>query len=414
MSPVVLAGLWLALGVLSTASSKLLKQHYVPALAVFVGGIAALAVTTGTTAGAGGGGQAWVLDREGAGLLVVAGVATSVALLIGPAAGEGGILIGVVGAAIVLALSAANPLFWGAAMLAASFGLGLRWLATSPGKHTLAGARVAVLGAAVFVATAPFLPVANAQSVPWSVLAGSMLAGATAALLALVPIGGWAVAATRHLPPAELAVWMLLIVPAVLIGVEQFGVALTPTAQTMLDRYLLMGGLLSAVWGGYHALRADGATRFARIFLADVGLCAAGLGSAGKPGADGCLILILVHLTVAPLLVHQPRPGLRWARWTAWLTLTGIPPLPTFWGRFLVVEGCFASGALPGLLAVFAIALLTGTALRHLRSTEPAGDLAAAGWVARGAAWSMSLIAVAVGLIPAAAVHLVFAARVGP
>src|SRR5207244_3550937 len=83
------------------------------------------------------------------------------------------------------------------------------------GTNALAGA-----GAAALLAAAVFQPLPRAAEGVEPVLVGILVAGGLAALLALLPLGGWATAGFDSLRGIDVAPWQLLVAPAVLLTAE--------------------------------------------------------------------------------------------------------------------------------------------------------------------------------------------------
>jgi formate hydrogenlyase subunit 3/multisubunit Na+/H+ antiporter MnhD subunit len=90
-----------------------------------------------------------------------------------------------------------------------------------------------------------------------------------------------------------------------------------------------------------------------------------------------------------------------------WLAICGLPPSPAFWGRFLILQACVAVS--PGVAAPCLVAggLVTVTAVLTVAQGEP-GEGARAPYHRVLAAWVIAAVALAVGLLPMGAVHLVF------
>jgi len=346
------------------------------------------------------------LSREAAGLICAGAVALWVCLLLAERLnGRELLALGSVGAAVVVLLSAGSPLLFGVAALLGVGALTLRWVTVAPSRATLATGRVAGMGAAALIAASLLLPAVAPDSQP-GMVAGLLVVGVLA-LAAVVPLGGWAAGALADLRAPEFATWLLLLAPAVLLCAFSMAGVLPLAAGLAFQHTLLVCGLGSAIWAGVQTLRAGPATRYGRLALGDLSLVAAGIGT-GEPAAlAGGLVLILTHLVVAPLLLQPSRPGLGPPRRLAWLALCGLPPSPAFWGRFLVLEACAAFGAPAAAGCLVAGGLVTVAAvLAAARGETTAGKPAPHHRVA--VAWAVALVALAAGLLPMGAVHLVF------
>src|SRR6202022_3078233 len=99
----------------------------------------------------------------------------------------------------------------------------------------------------------------------------------------------------------------------------------------------------------------------------------AAIGSTQPVGISGGLLLLITHLLVGPLLLQPPQEGLGPPRRLAWVALTGVPPTPAFWGRFLVLEACAAANNQAGVLCAAAVGLLFLSAVLTVVRGESAG-----------------------------------------
>jgi hypothetical protein len=149
------------------------------------------------------------------------------------------------------------------------------------------------------------------------------------------------------------------------------------------------------------ALRSTEPARYGRVLIADLALAAAGLGSTHASGRLGCFVLVLTHLGAAPLLLHTARSALDRQRRLAWLSLSGLPPTPAFWGRYLVLLSLAAASGTALLAGLAASAALMGTAARALAGGWRPGDALPAPRVTRVLAWSVALGLLGLGFAPA-------------
>ena len=195
------------------------------------------------------------LPREGAGLLAAAALALWVCLLLADRLDGRELLgIGAVGGAVVLILSSGSPLLYGVSALLGVAALTVRWVTSAPSRATLAAGRVAGTGAAALVAASIVLSPVSADAEPG--LVGGLLVVGVLALAAVVPLGGWAAGAVGLLRAPEIAIWLLLLAPAVLLGAFSIPAALPLIGRLDFDHTLLACGLISALWGGAQTLRA--------------------------------------------------------------------------------------------------------------------------------------------------------------
>jgi hypothetical protein len=352
------------------------------------------------------GGGGLVLPREAAGLLSASAAALWLCLLLADRLdGHELIGIGTVGGAVVLLLSTGSPLLFGVAAMLAVAALSLRWISVAPGRASLAAARVAGTGAAALIAVSLLIPAESTGGQPG--LVGGLLVVGVLALAAVIPLGGWAVGALADVPAPDIATWLVLLAPAVLLSAFAIPGPLPLLARLAFDHTILACGLISAIWAGVMSLRAGPATRYGRVALGDLGLVAAGVGTGATAAVAGGLLLILTHLVVAPLLLQRPRPGLGSPRRLVWLAICGLPPSPAFWGRFLILQACVAFSAGVAATCLVAGGLVTVTAVLTVAQGEP-GEGATAPHHRIAAAWVIAAVALAVGLLPMGAVHLVF------
>jgi hypothetical protein len=411
MTPLALAAVWVAAGLLGTAAARLAHRRRVailaPAIAGALGGAAAVAAAPGPLASIRFG-ATLELSRPELGLLVVVGPAVALTLALAPHIDGGEVLsLCLAGAASVVAMGATVPIVWAIALAVGIGAIALRWISATPNRATLAAGRVAGLGAAALLAGAVVVPSQAPPSDVRAALAGALLAGGVGALVGLVPAGGWAAGATSAVRGADLAAWGLILAPAILLSASAASSGLTGrTADTYAD-VLLVLGLLSAVYGGAQAVLTQGVPRYGRLLLADIGLAAAGIGCRQEAGQLGVLLILLAHLCAGPLLLNPPRPGIERAHRLAWLALSGLPPSVSFWGRLLVLQGLVATSGLALLAALAAGAAMLVAAMRGVVHPQDATEGPAAEPPLRVLGWALAVAAIALGFAPAwAAGHL--------
>jgi hypothetical protein len=399
---------WASAGLLAALLLPRLRRRRLAALVPLAAAIAALLSRGGgadLTAAAAPGGLS--LGRAAAGLALVCALAATVCLLLAPPPDSGEVLVvAAAGSLSAVALASGSPLTWGLCFVASFALLGVRLIAAAPARSTLAAARVSTLGAATLVAAAPFLPVDITSVPPRAHLAGGLLAGGIAAGFALVPLGGWVSGSGRLVRGAALAPWALLISPALLLTAQSLQNVLPVAARLTFAAILLPAGAVSAVWGAVRGLSVPDHDRYARVLLADLGLVAMGLATPAPGARLGSLLLMLTHLCVGPLLVHEPSASASRPRRLAWAALSGAPPSPAFWGRFALITAL--AGAFGGTVLLAAIPVVGGVLVIALRASMAASSAPPAGppgRAARLAAWLPPLAAVTVGLLPSASLH---------
>ena len=413
MSPLTLAMLWLGAGLAAGFAAGRVRRARLAAVGpLAAGGLCTLASSTGAWPGPAAHssfGAALVLGRPGLGLLAAAGLAIAATMVLAPGLlGGEAPLVALAGAAAVVMLSATVPVVWALAGAVAVGAVAVRWVEIAPDRGTLAAGRIGGLGAAALLAAAALAPADTGLVDSRTALAGGLLAAGVAALVGLVPLGGWVVAGVRAVRGADLAVWGLLVAPATLLSVGAALPALPAAASSDLTRILVVLGLVSAVFGGVQACRVEPSLRYGRLLVADLAMAAAGLGSLHDAGRLGGLLIVLTHLVAGPLLLHAPRPGLERPRRVAWLTLAGLPPAAAFWGRLLVLEGLAETSTAALAAGLVGTAALTASAVRCLVAADPAGEGRPAGSGVRALGGALCLGGVGVGLAPAAIAERVF------
>lgn len=416
MSPLALAGAWLGSGLLGTGLARGLHRHRAALLGPLVAAAAGLLVTVSISPGplsTVGFGATMAIDRTSVGMLVAGGVACALTLALAPRIDGGeALVLGLVGAASVVALSATVPAIWAMALAVAVGALGLRWIAVTPERSTLSTGRVAGLGVAALLACVVVLPLDGTPSDTRATLSGGLLALGACALLAVVPVGGWAAAAAGAVRGPDLAVWALILAPAVLLTTAAAMPELPARGRDTAAASLLILGLLSAVYGGSMAVRAPAAARYGRLLIADLGVAAAGLGCRQEVGRLGVLLIVLSHLATGPLLLHAPRPGLQRPHRLAWLALSGLPLSAAFWGRLLVLEALAATSPVALVIGLLASATLLSAAMRALVAGETA-EGSGAPFSVRGVGWLLALGGLALGFAPAWMAARVFGVDLG-
>jgi len=405
MNAAWLAAAWLAVGVVGGLAGARARRPVALVVPLLLVVLSLLATRGGLRPDQLAGGRL-SLPREAAGLLSAGAAALWLCLLLAERLdGLEVVTMGAIGAAVVLLLSTGSPLLFAVATMLAVAALSLRWISAAPTRATLAAGRVAGVGAAALVAASVLLPATSPDAQPG--LVGGLLAVGVLALAAVVPLGGWAAGSLAELRAPEIAVWLLLIAPAILLSAFSIPADLPLLASLAFQHTILACGLIGALWAGLQSLRTGRSTRYGRLALGDLSLIAAGIGTGEPVALGGGLLLILTHLVAAPLLLQPARPGLGPPRRLVWLAVSGLPPSPSFWGRFLVLEACVAFSDAVAAACLVAGGLLTLAAVLAV-AHEETGEGAPAAHRRIAAAWALAAVALAVGLLPMGAVHLVF------
>lgn len=408
----MIAAAWLGLGVLASAVLRRRTARLVALVPLAGAGLTFLAArSTVPSISLGGLSAITGLDRAGQGVLVVAGVSMAVVVALHPSVHVSvARSIGMVGAAVTIAMASSDPLVTALALTAAIATLVIRWISLSPGRSTLAAGRVAGGGTAALVAASPFLPLTGFTTGFRPVVVGAMLAIGFAALLAVYPLGGWAAGLLGSLRPLDVAPWLVLLVPVVLLIAERIPGGVLGDGIPVFEHLLLIVGLGSAAWGGLWAVRGPARTRYGRIFMADIALSIAAVGGGRlSPAVVGALVMVLTHLTLAPILLRSGESGLRWPRRVAWALLSGVPPSPSFWGRLLILEALAAGNVGSTIAAVFAMTAIFVATVMACSTTIPV--VTGSGWRARipdAVAWGLVAVAIAIGLAPQSISGFVF------
>lgn len=418
MTPLAVAAVFVGAGAAGAAVLPPVRLRRL-GIAVPLAGLAALltvSVVSEVAVPGNGAATALSLDRAAQGLLVAGAISVAIVLLIAPTV-EGPELreVGLVGAAAVVALAAGSAIVWAVALLASACVLALRWIATAPGRATFASGRVAIGGAAALVAAAPFLPVAGSLTGTRPVFVAALLACGLAALVGLLPLGGWTLGAFSSVGSTDVAAWPLLLAPTVLLSAQRVLTVLPPLGLVYYEGILTTLGLGTAAWHSLQAARPVMRARYGRVFLTDVSLAAAAIGTGhATQSLPAVLLLVLTHLLAGPVLLQRDGGGR--ARY-AWLLLCGVPPAPSFWGRLLVAEALSQASFWGMIAALVAMSFVFIATVRAMM--EPVGAradrAAAAGGARRGlvavATWASILGGFAVGLAPQGALSFIFGVR---
>ncbi|MBV8526913.1 MAG: hypothetical protein JOZ75_01210 [Candidatus Dormibacteraeota bacterium] len=416
MNPLAVAAVWAGTGIAGAALLPPLRLRRLGVLVPLAGLAVVLTASLASAAVPGSTAPATLsLDRVSQGL-VAAGAGSLVATLLLAPSVEAAQLrtIGLAAAGVVVALASGNAIVWAVALVGSLCVLSLRWIATTPGRATFTAGRVAVPGAAALVAAAAFLPVTGVLTGARPVLASGLLASGIAAIAGLLPLGGWAIGALTNVAAADSAVWVVLLAPAVLLSALRLEPVLPPLALVYFEGILTVLGLASALWQGMIAHRLSGRARYVRVLLADVALAATAIGTGHMAQALPALLLLAVtHMTTSPLLLQEPDVRPR-ARPLMWLLLCGLPPGPSFWGRFAVLEALSQSSFWGMVAAAVVMVLLFVAALvASLRRDDgrPAEPLRLRRLTDEGAAWTVFGGGLVAGLVPGAALTLIFGVR---
>lgn len=413
MSPLAVAAVWAGTGIAGGALLPRLRLRRlgilvpVAGLAVVVTASLASAAVPGSAAPA-----ALSLDRVSQGLIAAAAGSLAATLLLAPSIEAAQLrTIGLAAAAVVVALASGNAIVWAVALVGSLCVLALRWIATSPGRATFTAGRAAVPGAAALLGAAAFLPVVGVLTGARPVLASGLLACGIAAIAGLLPLGGWAIGALTTVAAADSAVWVVLLTPAVLLSALRLEPVLPPLALSYFEGILTVLGLATALWHGIIAQRLAGRARYVRVLLADVALAATAIGTGHAAQALPALLLLAVtHMAASPLLLQEPAARPR-ARPVTWLLLCGLPPGPSFWGRFAVIEALSQSSfwamvsALVVMVLLFVAALVASVRRDDARPAELFGLRQLTD---EGAAWAAFGGGLVAGLVPGAALTLIF------
>ena len=413
MSPLLVAAVWAGTGIAGGALLPPLRLRRLGILVPIAGLAVVLTVSLSSGAVPGSAPPATLgLDRVSQGLIAAAAGSLVATLLLSPSIEAAQLrTVGLASAAVVVALASGNAIVWSVALVGSLCVLALRWISTSPGRATFTAGRVAVPGAAALLGAAPFLPVAGVLTGARPVLASGLLACGIAAIAGLLPLGGWTIGALTTVAAADSAVWVVLLAPAVLLSALRLEPVLPPLALSYFEGILTVLGLVSALWQGISAHRLAGRARYVRVLLADVALAATAIGTGHAAQALPALLLLAVtHMATSPLLLQDAEVRPR-ARPETWLLLCGLPPGPSFWGRFAVVEALSQSSFWGVVVALVVMALLFVAALMaSMRRDEarPAEPLGLRRLTSEGAAWAAFGGGLVAGLAPGAALTLIF------
>jgi hypothetical protein len=238
------------------------------------------------------------------------------------------------------------------ALFAAALVVGLRWMISAPGRHTVAAVRSVGLGAALLLGVTPLLPINQTAIGPWPALVAGLLVGGVALLLGLFPSGGWTVSIEKYASTIDLAAWCFILVPATLVYAQRCLVSLPDDVALTAGHLLLWVGLAGAVWFAAHSLRASGSHRYVRLMVADISLGAAALMSDMWGAVPGLQLLLVTHLVVFPFVCRREAASRGW-----WLVLGPVPPSSGFWARLGLAISCAGNSSQALTLALVAVAL---------------------------------------------------------
>lgn len=428
MTPLTVAAVWAGAGVAGAALLPVLKLRRLALLIPLAGLGVVLTVSLATAAvPVAGPTGSFGLDRVAQGLIAAAAGAVAATLLLGPVVDAAQMrTMGLAAAATVVALASSNAIVWAVALVGSLSVLALRWISIAPGRATFAAGRVAIPGAAAFIGAAAFLPIVGLLTGPRPVLVSGLLACGAAAVVGLLPLGGWSIGVLSAVPATDVVVWALLVAPGVLLGALRLEPQFPPLALVYFLGILTVLGLASALWQAILALRVDGRSRYARILLADLALTAAAIGTGHAAQAlPALLLLTAVHMVAAPLLLQHDASSARQRR-LVWLLLCGLPPAPSFWGRLAIVEalsvatfwGMVVALAVDGMLFVAVVLTLLRPDSFQSADASAAARAAQAGAPSRGGvalrdmtAWCLVAGGLVAGLAPGAVLTVVFGVR---
>lgn len=413
MSPLAVAAVWAGAGIAGGALLPQLRLRRLGVLVPLAGLAVVLPVSLASATVPGSAAPAALgLDRVSQGLIAAAAGSLAATLLLTPSIDAAQLrTIGLTAAAVVVALASGNAIVWSVALVGGLCVLALRWIATTPGRATFTAGRVAVPGAAALLAAAPFLPVVGVLTGARPVLASGLLACGIAAIAGLLPLGGWAIGALTTVAAADSAVWAVLLAPAVLLSALRLEPALPTLALTYFEGILTVLGLASALWHGIIAHRLSGRARYVRLLLADIALAATAIGTGHAAQAMPALLLLAVtHMAVSPVLLQEPGVWRR-VRPVTWLLLCGLPPGPSFWGRFAALEALSLSsfwGMVAALVVMVLLFVAALTASLRREDGRPAEPMRLRQVTDEGAAWVVFGGGLVAGLVPGAALTLIF------
>ena len=417
MTPLGLAGVWIATGVLGTSAARAARRARLAALAPLLAGalgaLTVVSVTAGPFSSVRFGGDLEI-GRPELGFLVALGPALALTLILAPRVEGGEVLAAcVAGAAGVVALGSTLPVIWGLALAVGVGAVALRWISVLPTRATLSMGRVAGLGAAALLAAAVLLPVQAPPSDVRAAMAGALLAAGISLVVGLTPVGGWTAGAGLSLRGTEFAAWSMVLAPAALLSARVAVAWLGGRSADAFAETILVLGLVSAIYSGVHALVARPSERYCRVLFADLGLAAAGLGTRRVEGELAVLVLVLIHLAVGPLLLNPARPGFERPRRLAWIALSGLPPSLGFWGRLLVLQAFDATSGTGVLVCLAAAVAIAGASLRAIADAAAVEDERLPPGTVRALAWAVGIAGLGAGLAPGCVTGHVFGVDLG-
>ena len=415
MTPLAVAAVWAGTGIAAGALLPRLKLRRLAILVPLAGLAVVLAVSLAPAAVPGGSPPgALGLDRVAQGLIAAAAGSLLATLVLAPSIDPAeSRVIGLAAGAVVVALASGSAIVWSVALVGTLCVLAVRWITCAPGRATFTAGRVAVPGAAALLGAASFLPVTGVLTGARPVLVSGLLACGIAAIAGLLPLGGWAIGTLTTAAAADTAVWAVLIAPAALLSALRLEPVLPPLALSYFEGILTVLGLASALWQGIIAQRVTGRARYVRLLLADIALAATAIGTGHASQAQTALLLLAVtHMAAAPLLLQEQGVRAR-ARSVTWLLLCGVPPGPSFWGRFAVIEALSQSSfwGMVTALVVMAMLFVAPLVASLRRDDTPADPRRLRALTSEVAAWCVFSGGLIAGLVPGAVLTLIFGVR---
>jgi hypothetical protein len=282
------------------------------------------------------------LSPESRAMLIAAGAAMALTVVLAPLAVERAILLtwGLAGFAGMAAIAAASSL---EVLILVVLALSVLQAAASGGRSFVTRVRGPVLAVVLLTLAAMFARVEGPQFLPRLAAVG-LVAGLCAAVGTLPYMHQFDPQERTATSPIP---WIAFIGPVLALAVLARARELIPSEGAVLGAMMIGLGLLNVVWGSLASWRTEnGAAAWHYSFIADWGLVLCGLGLAIADGQRAAILLLYgIVLSRLPLYLwsrqslREKRPNDRPINLLAAAMLAGAAPFAGFAARILLLRG---------------------------------------------------------------------------
>ena len=282
------------------------------------------------------------LSPESRALLLAAGAATALTVVLAPLAAERAILLtwGLAGLAGMAAIAAASSL---EIVILVLLVLSVLQAAAAGGRSFGTRLRAPVLAAVLLTLSAVFARAQGPQYLPRLAAVG-LVAGLSAAVGTLPYMHEFDPDERTTTSPIP---WIAFIGPVLALAVLSRSRELIPSEGGVFGAMMIGLGLINLVWGSLGSWRTEnGAAAWHYSFIADWGLVLCGFGLAIADGHSAAILLLYaIVLSRLPLYLwsrqslRQKRPNDRPINLLAAAMLAGAAPFAGFAARVLLLQG---------------------------------------------------------------------------